>query len=571
VRWYREYLAGFNDSPKAPGTRLLLADLLFDNQRYVEAAGEYEQAAYSYKSNPEAARAGYAALVSYDKAAPGLPEPERVAWQQRMTESSIRFADTFPAHPEVAAVLTRTTRTLFDNGDRERAESVAQRVLALGARATPDQQRVAWTVLASTYFDSARYADAEVAYRELVARIPPGDPERSAVVERLAASVYRQGEAKQAAGDIAGAVDQFLRVAQVAPDSSIRPAAEFDAATLLVNASQWDRAATVLEAFRRDHPNHALVPEATRKLAVAYMQTGRNAQAAVELERVAAREGEDLEVRRESLWQAAELYSQANDSVSATRAYADYVQRYPHRSMLRSRRATSSPTSQTRRMTMRRASAGSNEIVKADAAGGTSRTDRSRLLAARASLELARPRDDMARAIKLTVPLDRGLAREEGGDGTGAERLRTGCAVRHRGSVDASDLCDGRAVPSPRQGVARIGTTARVIARRARAVPGAARGAGVSVRRESYRDPRIERAARRGRHLRRLGPQELHRSRGSEARTVRAQRARPRIDTGGRACTIGHGRARAERAGAGADGRDSAGGRSSNLRVRGPR
>jgi hypothetical protein len=39
VRWYREYLAGFNDSPKAPGTRLLLADLLFDNQRYVEAAG----------------------------------------------------------------------------------------------------------------------------------------------------------------------------------------------------------------------------------------------------------------------------------------------------------------------------------------------------------------------------------------------------------------------------------------------------------------------------------------------------------------------------------------------------
>src|SRR6185295_5357315 len=37
------------------------------------------------------------------------------------------------------------------------------------------------------------------------------------------------------------------------------------------------------------------------------------------------------------------------------------------------------------------------------------RTDRSRLLAARASLELARPRDEMARAIRLTVPLDRAL------------------------------------------------------------------------------------------------------------------------------------------------------------------
>jgi tetratricopeptide (TPR) repeat protein len=326
-----------------------------------------------------------------------------------MTESSLRFADAFPTHPEVPAVLTRTTRTLFDNGDRERAESVAQRVLGLGARATPDQQRVAWTVLASTYFDSARYADAEVAYRELVVRIPPGDPERSAVVERLAASVYRQGEAKKAAGDVAGAVEQFLRVAQVAPDSSIRPAAEFDAATLLVNASQWDRAATVLEAFRRDHPNHALVPEATRKLAVAYMQTGRNAQAAVELERVAAREGEDPEVRRESLWQAAELYSQANDTASATRAYTDYVQRYPapFDAAIEARNELADLASTAHDNAVRQRWL--DEIIKADAAAGTARTDRSRLLAARASLELARPRDDMARAIKLTVPLDRAL------------------------------------------------------------------------------------------------------------------------------------------------------------------
>jgi TolA-binding protein len=275
VRWYREYLAGFNDSPKAPATRLLLADLLFDGERYIEAAGEYELAAYSYSSNPEAARAGYAALVAYEKGAPAVPAGERVAWQLRATDSAIKFADTFPTHAEVPAVLTRTTRTLFDSGDRVRAESVAQRVLALGSRATPEQQRVAWTVLASTYFDGQRYADAEVAYRELVARIPAGDPERAAVVERLAASVYRQGEARQAAGDVAGAVEQFLRVAQVAPDSTIRPTAEFDAATLLVNSGDWTRAATVLEAFRRDHPGHALTADATRKLAVAYLQTGR--------------------------------------------------------------------------------------------------------------------------------------------------------------------------------------------------------------------------------------------------------------------------------------------------------
>jgi hypothetical protein len=63
VRWYREYLEGFNAAPEAAATRLLLADLLFEGKRYIEAAEEYEQAAYSYANATEAGRAGYAAPV----------------------------------------------------------------------------------------------------------------------------------------------------------------------------------------------------------------------------------------------------------------------------------------------------------------------------------------------------------------------------------------------------------------------------------------------------------------------------------------------------------------------------
>ena len=467
VRWYRDYLAGFDQSAKAPATRLLLADLLYDGKRYTEAAGEYELAAYSYAANPEAARAGYAALVAYDKAAPGIPEAERVAWQQRMTDSSIKFADHFPDHPEVPAVLTRTTRTLFDGGDRVRAESVAQRVLALGARATPDQQRVAWTVLASTYFDGSRYVEAEGAYRELVARIPAGDPERAAVVERLAASVYRQAEARQAAGDVTGAVDQFLRVAQVAPDSSIRSTAEFDAATLLINASQWERATTVLENFRRAHPDHALVPDATRKLAVAYLNSGRQRDAAVELERVAARAAEEPEVRRTSLWEAAELYAQTGDSAGATRVYTAYVQQYPapFDAAIEARHELAELALATHDAAGRQRWLG--EVITADAAAGAARSDRSRFLAAHAALELAKPRDEMARAVRLTRAARSCPARQEAGDGAGADRLQPGSAVRSRRGHDVGDLRDGGAVPAPRQVAARLGASARAHAGRA--------------------------------------------------------------------------------------------------------
>jgi len=223
VHWYREYLDGFNSTADAPATRLLLADLLFDGARFGEAAAEYELAAYSYASAPDAGRAGYAALVAYDKAEALLPVAERPALRLRAIDSSLLFASTFPNHVETPAVLTRTTKALFDAGDRERAEAVAQQVLALGARADADQQRVAWTVLAHTYFDSARYAEAEKAYGELAARLPANDPQLAEITERRAAAVYRQAEARQAAGDVNGAVEEFLRVATVAPQSPAIP------------------------------------------------------------------------------------------------------------------------------------------------------------------------------------------------------------------------------------------------------------------------------------------------------------------------------------------------------------
>jgi len=410
VRWYREYLTGFDATPQAPATRLLLADLLLDGSRYVEAADEYEKAAYSYKDAPEAGRAGYAVLVALDKAEPTLPEVERPALRQRAIESSLQFASTFPDHVETPGVLTRTTKQLFDLGDRERAEAVAQNVLALGSRAEPAQQLVAWTVLAHTYFDSSRFAEAEHAYGEIVARTPLDAAPHAEAIERQAASVYRQAESRQAAGDHAGAVQDFLRIATVAPASPIRAKAEFDAATLLLADKQWTAAASVLEAFRTTYPKHELAADVDRKLAVAYVESGQSAKAAVEFERVAGRETEDPEVRRTALWQAAELQVAAGDRVAAARVYADYVKRYPvpagpaldaRQTLADMARDANDPQGRTRWL---------EDIIVADRAAGTERSDRTKFLAANAALELARPLDATARSIRLALPLEKSFA-----------------------------------------------------------------------------------------------------------------------------------------------------------------
>ena len=409
VRWYREYLEAFDSAPQAAATRLLLADLLFDGKRYVEAATEYEAAAYSYANATDAGRAGYAALVSYDKAEAQIPEAERPALRLKAIDSSLRFASTFPNHPETPGVLTRTTKALFDAGDRQRAEAVAQQVLALGPRADAGQQLVAWTVLAHTYFDSGRFADAEKAYGEVAKRLPPNDPLMAEITERRAASVYRQAEAKQAAGDTTGAVGEFLRVAAVAPNSPAAIKAQYDAATLLLNAKNWPQAATVLENFRRAYPDNELQPDVTKKLAVAYLESGRKREAAAEFERVAAREAELPDVRRAAQWQAAELYRASGDVAGATRAYTDYVKRFPtpFDVALEARHELADLALRGGDTVARKRWLG--EIITADATAGAGRTDRSRFLAANASLELAAPLDASARAIRLAIPLDKSL------------------------------------------------------------------------------------------------------------------------------------------------------------------
>lgn len=409
IRWYRLYLEGFDAASAAPATRLLLADLLFEGQSFDAAAAEYERTAYAYADNPDAPRAGYAALVAHAEAESRAPPARRAEVSARAIESSLRFAAAFPEHAETPGVLTRTAKALFDAGDRSRAEAVAQRVLALESRADAGQQRVAWTVLAHTYFDDRRYADAEVAYRELTRRLPAADPLHGEAVERLAASVYRQGEAKQAAGDVQGAVGDFLRVASVAPASPVRVAAEYDAAALLIGAGAWADAASVLERFRRDHPGHALQAEVTRKLAVAYLESGRPRDAATEFDRIADTAAEPADVRRAARWQAAELYASAGDMPAARRTYAAYVREFP---------TPVAPAIEARNelasLAQRTGDAADRErwledLVAADAAAGAQRTERSRYLAAQASLELARPLDAAARAVRLVVPLDRSL------------------------------------------------------------------------------------------------------------------------------------------------------------------
>ena len=64
MRWYRAYLASFPNDPHAAQNNFLLAELLFEDTRFAEAAAEYEKTAYGYPTHAKSADAGYAALLA---------------------------------------------------------------------------------------------------------------------------------------------------------------------------------------------------------------------------------------------------------------------------------------------------------------------------------------------------------------------------------------------------------------------------------------------------------------------------------------------------------------------------
>jgi tetratricopeptide (TPR) repeat protein len=409
ARWYRAFLQSFPNEPESAATNYLLAETLYESHQYAEAAAEYTRTAYGYPAFERSAAAGYAALVAYDKEEPLLEGEARGAWHRQSIEAGLKFAKTFPEHPDSAGVLTRAAQDLYAQGNLPRALETAQAVLAHAPPADPPKQRIAWSIIGECHFSEGAFDQAETAFVAARELVPAGDPQRAELAERIATAVYKQGEAKQKAGDGTGAVEDFLRVARVAPDSKIRATAQYDAGAALINAGQWERAIGVLEGLRRDFPQSEYAVEVRRKLAVAYAQAGHPGEAAAEFERIAADPAEDPAARREALRRAADLYATAGNEARSVAMLERFVADFPtpvaEAEETRQRLADTA----TRAGDAARASTWLREIVRADATAGAGRTERTHFLAARAELALAAPARDAFRAIRLTVPLKKSI------------------------------------------------------------------------------------------------------------------------------------------------------------------
>jgi tetratricopeptide (TPR) repeat protein len=412
LHWYREYLASFPTDVESPSVNYQVADLLLENEDFGQAALEYERTAYDYSPHSRAAEAGYAAIYAHREHLKVAQENQQDAVRRQAVASSLRFADTFPQHEYAASVLGAAADDLYGMKDLVAARSAAQRVVDAYPGAEQPIRRSAWIVVAHASFDLGEYLAAETAYGEVLAATPGGDETRAAFVDNYAASIYKQGEAASEAGDYRTAAGHFLRIRDLAPTSTIRAAAEYDAGAALIRLQDWTGAAGVFDEFRRTHPDHELAREATKQIAFSYREDGQPGNAAREYGRVAS-ESDDPALRAEALLVAGGLYEDSGQPEAALRSYVRYVEEFekPVETAVETRariadlyRAGKDEAGYYREL---------ENIVRVDRNAGAERTGRTRTIAGRAALVLAERLYGEFVAVRLAQPFDVSLQRKQ--------------------------------------------------------------------------------------------------------------------------------------------------------------
>ena len=190
ANWYRKYLAYFPGEADSANTNFLLAEILFESEDYAEATVEYERTAYEYPMHEKSAEAGYAAILAYREHEKLLGGAAKANWHSDYLDSGLKFAESYPEHPESGAVLTTIAEDLFAQNQFDLAIAVGQSVVAKQPPVDGALLRTAWTVIAHSQFDLENFVAAENAYYSLRNFTPVGRRRGGARDQRSNRVVY---------------------------------------------------------------------------------------------------------------------------------------------------------------------------------------------------------------------------------------------------------------------------------------------------------------------------------------------------------------------------------------------
>ncbi len=441
-RWYARFLQSFAAYARQEKIYPLLAELHRRNGQPEQALLYHERAAFDGELvlNKESA---YACLQLTDQLHQTGAVAGRDTWLQKHLVYAQRFAELYPADPVTSDVIRHAVQLASTHQQLDTLVELA--TLLPDGTATAVRHEVN-LLKGQALFDLARYEEAEVVYQDLLADLqlhPEGQSQNDShttsyitsyttAKHRWALSVYKQGEVARSQARVAHAHQQFLKVYQQMPESSLAPRAVYDAVALLMQERQWAQAISYLEAFQKEYSRHELIRDVDKLLSDAYLEADRPMDAAMNLEQL-AESAEDPEEKRAALWRAAELYYSGSetgerstnnnpatgalnksDSTAALRAWQNYSERYPRpfEANMEAMAKVTQIFGEIRNESQR--AIWLKKILAADAqAAASARTEATQFIAANAAFELAQAKLREFDQVRLVHPLSESLRRKK--------------------------------------------------------------------------------------------------------------------------------------------------------------
>jgi len=412
--WYDQFYRTFPQDDKTPEMIFLKAEALNDAGELVAAYDTYNFLAYGYEL-PESERnrgaeAAYSTvLLAEEILKRPLAEEQKNIWQERMLDKSLAFANQYSSDSRAPSVLNRAAQTLLALSRQPEAIQAATLLVNWQPIPASSTLKEGWLVLGQSEFDLNNYQNADEAYGQALSFIDSSDPLRNSVVERRSASIYQLALQLKEQGEARTAVDQFLRIQTLAPDSPIAITAQYDAGNELIALESWQDAEVVFLNFRRRYPNHELINTIYPKMVVIYQETEQWILAGDELTAM-ANSSDDPEVQRQSLLLGAELYDRSQQYALAASNYQNYIQRYPDPFDDQMEAITKLSDLYLRRQDTPQYEFWQTQLMTKHDEAGARQTDRSLYLASSAQNYFAEKSFENYRAQRLTLPIKQSLA-----------------------------------------------------------------------------------------------------------------------------------------------------------------
>lgn len=189
--------------------------------------------------------------------------------------------------------------------------------------------QIASQLQANSWYQQSQYLQAEEGYDLALNYVAINSAIWLEMRALLGASIYFQGKSLVSTQPLR-AVEHFLRLGNKIPESSYRLNALFDAANLLLAEQQWQAAIDAFIAFQEQYPNHQYARSIPAKLAQSYEHLEQWQMAATQyLAIVALAQGKSPELRREALYTAAQLFLKAGDLDQSISTFRTYAHTYP--------------------------------------------------------------------------------------------------------------------------------------------------------------------------------------------------------------------------------------------------